>query len=921
MNVAGMLYKLILGPLELLFDVIYTFALRMIHSEGLSLIFLSLAINLLVLPMYIRADMLQAEEAREAARLKPGIDRIKRAFKGDERFMILQTYYRQNNYKPYYALKGSISLLLQIPFFIAAYNYLSNLQIIQGVAFGPIQNLGAPDGLLKIGGTAVNVLPVMMTLINIVSGAIYTRGMPLKSKIQLYGMALIFLVLLYDSPSGLVFYWTLNNVFSLVKNVFNKLPDPRKAVRGLCSVLGIAVLILFLFVRPLDTTRRKFIAVLVCLVLQLPATMHLIKEKYGWPKVQPSVNTKTQNVIFYTACTLLTLLTGLLIPSDIIRISPSEFVDLQRFLAPVRYLLSPVLVAAGTFLLWCVIFYKMSSPQGRTRFSAVFAALAGIAIVDYMCFGKNYGNMSSRLQYDAPISVDFRQCLVNLAVVLAVVLVIFLIWKKKPTLVQSICLAGCIAIAGMTGMNIATISRETVSLKALANQYREERPVIPLDKDGKNVIVIMLDRAINGFVPFVMNEHSELMKQFDGFIYYPNTLSYGMHTNTGAPGLFGGYEYIPDGMSARPDELLMDKHNEALKIMPVIFRDNEYEVTVCDSPYGNYQNTTDLSIFDEYPEIHKYTSIGAFTENKVAVWAKNDHIRDRNFFCYSLFRVTPLLFQETVYNMGFYNEADAALDLKTGSEEISAAPDFMDSYLVLKNLPYMTEIHDEGSNTFLSLTNNTTHSMTWLDGPAYDPAISNASYEDTHPIRYAANGRELDLGSSDKMSRMHYQINMAAFIQLGNWFDFLRANGLYDNTRIILVSDHAYCLEVFGFDLTEKYGTGLTGRTYGETWWKTMSYNPLLMVKDFNARGFTTDDTFMTNADTPCIAFSGLIDKPINPFTGKIISDEVKQLPEQHLIETDYNIYNNNGNLFVDPIKISLVNQDINDIDNWIVDQ
>jgi hypothetical protein len=36
-----------------------------------------------------------------------------------------------------------------------------------------------------------------MTLINIVSGAIYTKGFPLREKVQLYLMALIFLVLLY----------------------------------------------------------------------------------------------------------------------------------------------------------------------------------------------------------------------------------------------------------------------------------------------------------------------------------------------------------------------------------------------------------------------------------------------------------------------------------------------------------------------------------------------------------------------------------------------------------------------------------------------------------------------------------------------------------------------------------------------------
>ena len=59
--------------------------------------------------------------------------------------------------------------------------------------------------------------------INVVSSAIYLKGFPLKTKIQLYGMALFFLVFLYNSPAALVFYWTLNNVFSLVKTIFYKL--------------------------------------------------------------------------------------------------------------------------------------------------------------------------------------------------------------------------------------------------------------------------------------------------------------------------------------------------------------------------------------------------------------------------------------------------------------------------------------------------------------------------------------------------------------------------------------------------------------------------------------------------------------------------------------------------------------------------
>jgi ABC-type polysaccharide transport system permease subunit len=119
-----------------------------------------------------------------------------------------------------YALKGTLSLLLQIPFFMAAYHFLSHLQILSGAAFGPIRDLAAEDGLTRIGSAQINLLPILMTAINGVSSAIYTKGFTLKQKLQPYVLAAVFLVLLYRSPSGLVLYWTMNNVCSLGKNIF-----------------------------------------------------------------------------------------------------------------------------------------------------------------------------------------------------------------------------------------------------------------------------------------------------------------------------------------------------------------------------------------------------------------------------------------------------------------------------------------------------------------------------------------------------------------------------------------------------------------------------------------------------------------------------------------------------------------------------
>ena len=56
----------------------------------------------------------------------------------------------------------------------------------------------------------------------------------------------------------------------------------------------------------------------------------------------------------------------------------------------------------------------------------------------------------------------------------------------------------------------------------------------------------------------------------------------------------------------------------------------------------------------------------------------------------------------------------------------------------------------------------------------------------------------------------------------------------------------------------------------------TEFYYPLLMIKDFNAKEFSTSEEFMTNADVPTYAVKDVIPNPINPFTGKLIGNDEK---------------------------------------------
>ncbi len=270
MSFSHFFYQLFIGPLELLFETAYVFVNKFLYNSGLSIIVLSLIVNTLLLPMYRRADIIQDEERALENRLADVVSHIKKTFQGDERTMMLQTYYRQNNYKPYYALKASLPLVLMVPFFMAAYHFLSNLQELHGMRFGPIIDLGAPDMLLSVGSYKINVLPITMTAINCMSCAIYAQSFKIKEKLQLYGMALIFLILLYNSPSGLVLYWTTNNLFSLGKSLFKKILNFRLIRNMIHTASGAALLVSGIFFFQTEGTLFKPLLILFGIILCLP---------------------------------------------------------------------------------------------------------------------------------------------------------------------------------------------------------------------------------------------------------------------------------------------------------------------------------------------------------------------------------------------------------------------------------------------------------------------------------------------------------------------------------------------------------------------------------------------------------------------------------------------------------------------------
>ena len=917
MTFLSALYTLIISPLELLFEVVFTIANRIIGNAGLSIIVLSLTINFLVLPLYKRADELQAEERDVQAKMSPWIKHIKKTFKGDERFFMLQEYYRINHYKPIYALKSSLSILLQIPFFIAAYNLLSGMQGLRGMQFGFISDLGKEDAMFALGSFPINVLPILMTLINIVSGIIYTKGHPLKAKIQVYGLAVVFLVLLYHSPSGLVFYWLLNNVFSLVKNVFYKLKEPRKALNVVLSVAGLFIIVSTLVRSDLDA-RQKILLSLGGILLSLPLASSLFKSQ----KERKQTADGKDDFSFFTGAIMMAMLTGFLIPANVVSSSSLEFINVLNPTNPILYIVNSMLLAFGSWVLWGSVFYFLMSDRIKSIFCTALLSICGISIFTYMLFGKNLGILSSTLKYEKTPSFILSEYLLNTAGIIVITVILSLVYKRFHVIVRTIVIVAILTITLFGALDVSII-RKTYNWFESTGAYSSEMPEIPLSKNGKNVIVIMLDRAVGTLVPYIFNEKPELKDKFDGFTYYPNTISYGNCTVLGSPAIFGGYEYTPERMNERSDVSLVNKHNEALKVLPALFGGDGYEITIFDPPYAGYTEIPNLSIYKDYPDFHCYNTNGKFSifedeednASSIDAYAQVNEIRKRSLFCFALMKTSPLVLQETIYNGGNYNKADKISD--DGASGLSASSlihtlfslstsygyekVFIDSYPVLKKLPELTKISEGSSNTFFMMANDTTHSPCLLQEPDYVPAlkVDNTKYDVDMVNRYTVNGITMRMESAFQVT--HYHVNMAALLQLANWFDYMRENGVYDNTRIILVADHGCGLNQFDLKC------GGEDMEY---------YLPLYMVKDFNSKGFKSSDEFMTVGDTPAMATSGLFNDPKNPFTGNPLNASLKKGPQTLYYKKGYNPTSQEAKTFVPDSKF-ILNGNPHDPGSW----
>ncbi len=472
----------------------------------------------------------------------------------------------------------------------------------------------------------------------------------------------------------------------------------------------------------------------------------------------------------------------------------------------------------------------------------VLFTLLVTALFDAYIFRGDYGTITP--QFTFVNSTSSSSLVMNFGpfAVAAMTALLFMIldYYGKSAVIPLLTLSIAIGEIAMGAVKMTTIEKrfnEYRILKEKSENSLDTDGIYTLSRNGKNVVVIFLDRAVNSFFPYAVEQVDGLEEQLDGFTYYPNTVSYGNCTTLASPAMLGGYEYTPEKINARKDELLKDKHNEAATLAPILFSRAGYSVTVTDSPFPNYSWRNDLSAFSGLENVKadevydKYVSkyISAFNAYNLTDEEAENSTRD-GAVNFSLIQIMPELLRWTFY----YYCTDTSIQ----------PTDLLRWLSSLYYLREETAIEEDG-NTYTFIGNELTHNPVLLNEELLLPATEDDAFKSILP-------------TSDNNTIYHYSVFCAALKQLGKWFDWMRDNNIYDNTRIIIVSDHGTSVD-----------SEIPAFAYS-------SYRPLLLVKDFASRGeLKTDETFMTNADTIFISTENLEEiTMVNPYTGNKLTKE-----------------------------------------------
>ncbi|MFA6600614.1 MAG: membrane protein insertase YidC [Candidatus Omnitrophota bacterium] len=221
----GLLTRGFFGLLKTWFLVALKFFYGFTSNYGWAIILLTCVIKLIFTPL----THMSFESMKKMQALQPKLKALQERYKGDPQKLNreMMQLYKRNKVNP---MGGCLPMVLQIPIFIAFYQVLNDAIELKGAGFvGWIHDLAAPDRLatfpvtIPFLGDSFNLLPLFMIVSMVWQQKLTPQmgGTTEQQKVMTF-MPLIFGFAFYNMPSGLVLYWFVNNMLSIIHQTFVK---------------------------------------------------------------------------------------------------------------------------------------------------------------------------------------------------------------------------------------------------------------------------------------------------------------------------------------------------------------------------------------------------------------------------------------------------------------------------------------------------------------------------------------------------------------------------------------------------------------------------------------------------------------------------------------------------------------------------
>jgi YidC/Oxa1 family membrane protein insertase len=214
---------------------------RLIPNYGVAIILVTILLKILLFPLTRKSY----ESTARMQALQPKINELREKYKNNTQKLNqeMAQMYKKEGVSP---LGGCLPMLLQFPILIAFYTLLNSHFALRGAVFIPgwINDLSVPEHIvtftpvriLSFEFGAIRALPFIMLITTFLSSKLMqspsTDASGRNMKMMTYMMPIMFFFILYNMPSGLLLYWTMQNIFTVAQQYYINYRRQKKNAAG-----------------------------------------------------------------------------------------------------------------------------------------------------------------------------------------------------------------------------------------------------------------------------------------------------------------------------------------------------------------------------------------------------------------------------------------------------------------------------------------------------------------------------------------------------------------------------------------------------------------------------------------------------------------------------------------------------------------